>query len=795
MSNFFASIIAHNDLRLLALAALVCAIGGVTTGVLVRHTATSRAEARPRWRAIAALSSALVIWATHFIGMLALDPGAPTGFAVGATLLSLGLCIALAWVGIGAAVRARTLTGRAMSGLVLGLTIVATHYIGMAAFKSAGHLVWDGRLVLASILTAFGFSVCAIICRVSDRRILRMTAAPVLFFLAVFGSQFLAMSGVAVIPDPAVLMPPGLAENAWLIGVVANIAGLIVVLCIVAVVISINDDRRAHEERSRVQSFSDIAVEGLLICDGHKILTNNASFDELIGGAKGAQEGHSIARLVEHPIRIHRAKVGVSFKTRLCGCSGDWIAVEIIRKQVEYAGGMRNIYAVRDIREQERAEAAKDFRATHDGFTGLSNRTDFELRLRLQLDAARIAGRKFAILAVDLDRFKVINDTLGPGAGGGLLVRVAKRLQVAMGPLDLVSHLGGSEFAILMESSDDPLAAVRLADTVVDLLSRPFVIEGQALDIGVSLGVAFAPADADTADQLQRCADMALFRAKQDGKGTYRLFEAGMDSLVQERRVLETDLRHAAARHEFELHYQPQLDMRTGKVTGFEALIRWRHDKLGMISPVEFIPIAEDIGLISNIGEWVLRTACREAAGWNPALSVAVNLSPMQCRSDRIVEVVSTALTESGLAPGRLELEITEGTLLQDNAASLAVLNAIKALGVCIAMDDFGTGYSSLSYLHSFPFDKIKIDRSFVSRAPQDKDASSIIRAIVGLGVGLGMSVTAEGVETREQLDFIRAEGCDEVQGYLVSQPMEPADIKSFLAVAARVWLPEALHA
>jgi diguanylate cyclase (GGDEF)-like protein len=795
MSRIFASIVAYNDLRLLALAALVCAIGGVTTGVLIRHTSIVRAEARLRWRTITATASALVTWSTQFLGMLAFDPGAPKGFVVGTTLLSLVLCIAMAWVGMGATLRARTVTARAMSGLLLGLTIVTTHYVGMAAFKVAGGLIWDTDLVLASVVAAFGFSVFAIICRVSDNRMLRVTAAPVLFFLAVFGGPLLAMSAVTVVSDPGVVMPSHLAESAWLIGVVANISVLIVVLCIAAVIISLNDERRSREERARVHSFSDIAVEGLLICDGHKILTNNRSFDDLIGGEKGAQEGSSIARLVEHPMRVHRAKVGVSFKTRLCACSGDWIAVEMIRKQIDYAGGERNIYAVRDMRDQESAEAAKDFRASHDGFTGLSNRTDFEARLKRQLDIGQTRGWGTAILAVDLDRFKVINDTLGHGAGGGLLIRVAKRLQVAVGPRDLVSHLGGSEFAILLEPTDDSLSAVRVADTVVDLLSRPFMIDGAMLDIGVSLGVALAPTDADDAVQLQRCADMALFRAKAAGGGVYRLFEPGMDSLVQSRRILETDLRHAAARHEFELHYQPQLDVRSGRVTGFEALIRWPHGKLGMIPPVEFIPIAEDIGLISNIGEWVLRTACREALNWSSSLSVAVNLSPMQCRSGRIVEVVSAALAESGLAPGRLEVEITEGTLLQDNAASLAVLNAIKALGVRISMDDFGTGYSSLSYLHSFPFDKIKIDRSFVSRAPRDKDASSIIRAIVGLGAGLGMSVTAEGVETREQLDFIRAEGCDEVQGYLVSQPMDPTEIKAFLTVAAQVWLPEALHA
>ncbi len=780
MLKVYSCIRDHHDLKLVLVALSICILGAFTTGILVQQVSRSRGGSRFGWHLTAALAAGLSIWATHFIGMLAFRLGLPHGYAVGPTLLSMLLAVGVTWLSMALALRARTIRGRAVAGSVLGLGIVAMHYTGMAAFRFAGHLIWDPRGVFASIVVAVGCGAAAVVCLYRGR-LSRNLAAPAMFVLAILGGHFIGMSAMAILPDPTVAVSPRFVEDGWLVASLIEVSGMICVFSVAAIVIALRDQTRRRQELVRLRNLADVTVEALVVCDGDLILSNNHSFDILVGGARDAQKGLSIASFGVDPILFRQSGPTASFQTRLVSSTGERVPVEVIRKEIDYGGAVRRIYAIRDLSDQERAAAEMEFMANHDVLTGLANRLRFGVRLQRQFEVSEITGRGFALLALDLDRFKAVNDTFGHGMGDALLARVAKRLMVAVSGQDVVARLGGDEFAILLESSDDPNAVIRLADRVVDLLGRPFVIDGAVLEIGVSVGVALAPGDACDAERLKVCADLALYRAKDAGRGAYRLFEPEMDARMQERRTLEMDLRRATARREFELHYQPQLAMSSGAIIGFEALLRWRHPERGLIPPSEFIPVAEDIGLIGTIGEWVLRTACREAAGWDQPLSVAVNLSPLQCRSAKIVDVVITALEESGLAPQRLELEITEGVLLHDNVGTLAILNAMHELGVRISMDDFGTGYSSLSYLRSFPFDKIKIDRSFVSEAPTDKECASIIRAIVGLGASLGMSITAEGVETEEQMAFIRGEGCDEVQGFLISHPLAATEIDPFL--------------
>ncbi len=419
-----------------------------------------------------------------------------------------------------------------------------------------------------------------------------------------------------------------------------------------------------------------------------------------------------------------------------------------------------------------------------DPLTGLPNRARFGARLAEALGRLDRRREGFALLAVDLDRFKQVNDTLGHPIGDALLRKVAERLGTALRPTDAAARLGGDEFAVIQSGVSCSEEAATLARRIVDLLGRAYVVEGHLINVGASVGVALAPADGTDPAVLVRNADLALYRAKLDGRGTFRFFEPEMDERVQARRKLELDLRRAAAAQEFELVYQPQMNLETDRLVGCEALIRWRHPSRGIVSPVEFIPLAEEIGLIVPIGEWVLRTACREAARWPGDITVAVNLSPAQFRGGKLVATVASALAASGLDPGRLELEITEGLLLNDSDANIATLHALRDLGLRIAMDDFGTGYSSLSYLRSFPFDRIKIDRSFVSGGTADGagDAMAIVRAVASLGAALGMATVAEGVETPEQMDRIRREGCTDVQGYLISRPVAAADIRHLLA-------------
>jgi diguanylate cyclase (GGDEF)-like protein/PAS domain S-box-containing protein len=432
-----------------------------------------------------------------------------------------------------------------------------------------------------------------------------------------------------------------------------------------------------------------------------------------------------------------------------------------------------------DVTERLRSEAQIVYMARHDALTGLPNRVLFAEKIE---QAALLIGRGkgFAVLCLDLDRFKHVNDTLGHALGDELLRSVAARLRSCVRQVDTVARLGGDEFAVVQAAAQPDEAAI-LARRIVEVISAPYDIEGNRVTVGASVGITMAPADGSTHQKLLKNADVALYRAKAEGRGTWRFFEAEMDARLQARRSLELDLHAALANDEFELFYQPQFDLRRDRVSEFEALLRWRHPTRGLVSPAEFIPIAEEIGLIVPLGEWVVRHACAEATSWPGHVKVAVNVSAAQFKSSDLVQIVTDSLTESGLLAQRLELEITESVLLADGAATLATLHALRDLGVRISMDDFGTGYSSLSYLRSFPFDKIKIDKSFVKDLSDSNDSGAIVRAIISLGRSLGMRTAAEGVETREQLTWLRREGCDEVQGYFFSAPTCSRDISELL--------------
>ncbi|MBC7801811.1 MAG: EAL domain-containing protein [Gemmatimonadaceae bacterium] len=448
-----------------------------------------------------------------------------------------------------------------------------------------------------------------------------------------------------------------------------------------------------------------------------------------------------------------------------------------------------------DVTERIQTEAKMRHMARHDALTGLPNR----VVLRETMDTAVAGlgrGGSFALLFIDLDNFKAVNDTLGFPAGDRVLQEVADRLVGCLRKTETVARLGADEFAVLVPGLHRPEDAGDVAARITAAVSAPFTVDDAQVVLGTSVGVVMAPADGGSSDALLRKADLALARAKLDGRGTVCFFEPSMDARQQARRKMETDLRAGIANLEFELLYQPLFDLRENRVCGFEALIRWNH-RDGRISPADFIPVAEDSGLIVPIGEWVLGAACHEATGWPDDVKVAVNVSPVQFRSPVLVAAVEDALARSGLASSRLELEITESVLMDNNEATLATLHRLRALGVRISMDDFGTGFSSLSYLRSFPFDKIKIDQSFVgdlvAADGSGGNALAIVRAIAGLGSSLGMRTTAEGVETQDQLDRIRREGCTEVQGYLLGRPAPAAEVLGHierLAPKARLAIP-----
>ncbi|HZF42696.1 MAG TPA: EAL domain-containing protein [Sphingomonadaceae bacterium] len=428
-----------------------------------------------------------------------------------------------------------------------------------------------------------------------------------------------------------------------------------------------------------------------------------------------------------------------------------------------------------------------------DPLTGLPNRSSLRRQLAERLADARRTKQSVAVLYVDLDRFKAVNDSLGHPVGDALLRKVADRFRSALREGDLVARPGGDEFVVIQSGARQPEAAEGLAIRLVDLISRAYAVDGHILHVGASVGIALSPDDGHDPDVLFKNADLALYRAKAEGRSCYRFFEADMNERMQARRTMEIDLRRALAFKELRLEYQPQIDLGTGSIVGFEALIRWQHPVRGRVSPADFVLLAEEIGVIVPIGEWVLRTACKQAAAWETPAKISVNLSPVQFRSGKLVETVVSALAYSGLPACRLELELTEGALIEDGDLVLNALSQLRMLGVHIALDDFGTGYSSLSYLQKFPFDKVKIDQSFIRGLDGHPDMRAIVRAIISLASILGMKTTAEGVETQAELECVRAEGCSEVQGYLTGRPQSAEAAAALLALASPVLASEGM--
>ena len=557
----------------------------------------------------------------------------------------------------------------------------------------------------------------------------------------------------------------------------------------------------AKADQERAHTFMTAVVEAIPSmvfvkrADDHSYVLLNRAGEKILGHSRADMIGRTDADFYpEEQAAIYRqrdAEVAASGEVRVIEEDlvprKDGTTALLRTKKIAIPGPdgqPEYILAVsEDIAERKRAEAQIARLAHYDPLTELPNRLLFQKDLSAALSRAGRREELVAVHCIDLDRFKTVNDTLGHPIGDALLKTAAERLRGCVREGDTVARLGGDEFAVVQCGLTDLTGATRLAGRIVEALAETFSLQGHQVMIGGSVGVAVSPNDGTGTDELLKKADMALYRAKADGRGTFHFFERKMDDELQARRALELDLRVALAEGQFELYYQPLFSLGADRVMGCEALLRWRHPTRGMVSPGDFIPIAEEIGLINPLGEWVLREACREAAGWPEHVRLAVNLSPAQFRDKHLVGIVVSALAASGLPAERLELEITESVLLQDTAGNMSILHDLKALGVRISMDDFGTGYSSLSYLRSFPFDKIKIDQTFVRDILDDADALAIIKAVLDLGASLGITTTAEGVESVEQLDELRRQGCGEIQGYFISRPKPAAEIAAMLGV------------
>ncbi|MGI4976139.1 MAG: EAL domain-containing protein [Janthinobacterium lividum] len=784
MQGIFTCVTTKHDLRLVALAALVCLLSCFTTATLFGNAQRRTEGQRCLWIALAAVEFGVGVWSLHFVAMLAYAPGIPIAYDLRQTVSSVVVAVAGALAAFAACLLpGPRRPGWLCGGALLAASVAGMHQAGIGSMRLPGGMLVDEPLLPATLLA--GVVLCAAgLARLRPgcplRRRLEATAW---LSAAICLVHFSGMAALRFHPGAAADGDGAIVGSGMLAITVA--AGTLALL-IVSLVASLATQRLseiAERELCRMRQFAGVSFEGLVIHRDGIILDLNQRFCQCIGRDAETLVGTRLFDLVapasvEVIARSMRLPPDLEASPEILVLTEHGtLPMEFRVRLIDYHGGPARAVSLRDLSERRAGEARMRHLAHHDALTGLPNRLMLDERLSGALAEARHHGYGVAVLYLDLDRFKPINDLLGHAAGDRLLVEVAARLSAMLRAGDTLARLGGDEFAVVLAACDEPGSSARLAQRIVEALSQPFDIEGRQASVGGSVGVAVSPRDGTDGATLLRLADIAMYRAKEEGRGTFRMFEAAMDEQLRDRRTLEADLRRAIAAGEMEVQYQPIVGCADGVVLGFEALVRWNHPGRGRIAPGDFIPLAEECGLIVPLGLWVLETACREAAGWALPLRVAVNVSPAQFHHQDLSRQVAAILAASGLAPSRLEIEVTEGLLIDNPHRALSILSEIKARGVRLSLDDFGTGYSSLGTLQRFPFDKIKIDRSFVQGLGRNRQAEAIVRAVIAMADSLGLTVTAEGVETGEQLSLLQAQRCDQVQGYLTGRPLPPAEL------------------
>lgn len=770
MLRVYACLTLDHDPAMLLLAASICVISCLTAAHLAIQVGSMDELRRRWWTLLLAGVTGTGIWATHFVAMLAYRPGLPTAFLAAPTILSILLAIAgtyAAWTLLLSNHRWRA----AFAGSAFALGIAAMHFTGMAALKTVGRLQYDWVLVGAALLVGLGLSVgCARL--FFGGRSPRAYGAGALLAGAICAVHFGSMAAVTIRVDPTVPLPPVSMDAQLLTVIVAMGVVALMGIVLATAIYEARSARSAADETRRLKNFTQSALEGLAILDGDMIVDANETFWCIAGYDPDNPPPRLpvAAVLPDHAERPIRALGPAFFEARLLGTDGSLLDVETAVRKLAIRGTAQQAVIVRDISERKAAAARIAHMAAHDPLTGAGNRIAF----RQALDAALVTGdaaEPVAMLCLDLDRFKAVNDLHGHPVGDAVLVEAARRIQRCLGEQEFLARLGGDEFAIVQRRGQQPTAAGQLADRLIAAMEGPIVVGDQAVRLGTSIGIAVYPTNARDTEDLHQKADLALYRAKSEGRGIYRFFDGAMGKQLLQRRQLEADLRAAVEDEQFHLHFQPFACLETRAVTGFEVLARWAHPDFGAIPPSEFIPLAEETGLMPRIGEVVLARACAEAARWPVPLRLAVNISPAQLLQADTVAIVRDILARTGFAADRLDLEVTESSLLHNSDKILATLRGLQALGIRISLDDFGSGSSALGCFRIFPFDKVKIDRSFIHRLGDSREALAIIQAIIGLGRGFGMTIIAEGVETRDQLDLLHAEGCHAAQGYLIGRP------------------------
>jgi diguanylate cyclase (GGDEF)-like protein len=665
-----------HDLRLVAVAVLLCAAGSILSMRLLARVRRHRGARQLHLLFLAGLVAGGAVWTTHFAAMLAYELPIPRAFEPVLTFASLALAIGFAWAGFYLTTRTRLGPMVEIGGMIFGLGIVVMHYAGMRAFLLPGTITWDPKLVTASVVCGCFFGA------VASNRIARPISrlckhgGSLAMGLAIVTTHFTAMGAMTVTPMLGVEIPAQALSNAFMLGGVVIGIGVIMTM-----------------------AFSAYMI------DMHAALEASDSYQHL---------------------------------------------------------------------------------ALHDPLTGLPNRHNLSMRLDDLLTGNVDDTARVALLVIDLDRFKDVNDVHGHAAGDVLLRTVAKALAAAIGPHEFIARIGGDEFVAVKSDVFARSEALKFANRLRDIILEPVEWGNHKLSVGCSIGIALFPDHSAQIENLLTRADLAMYRAKGLGRGKICTYEVTMDEASRSRASLAIDLKRAVTEGQFELHYQAQNDTQTRGIVGFEALLRWNHPDRGRVSPADFIPIAEETGLIVEIGDWVLKTACATATGWSEPHKVAVNVAPLQLSQGDLPRRVAQILAETGLPAERLEIEITESGIIADHQHALQIVQQLKAIGVTVAMDDFGTGYSSLSTLQQFPFDKIKIDRSFITNVNSNVHSAAIVKATLLLGKSLRIPVLAEGVETEQHLAFLRDAACDSVQGYLFGKPVDATEVERMINAGSR---------
>ena len=796
MLRVIGCIVAEHDWRLVVLAACICACASFTTVNLVANAQATRHWLSQAWLLAAAILFGCGTWSLHFVAMLAFMPSLPIGYDVQTTIASAGVVVAgaLAALLLWRLIPSRRL-GVCVGGIMLGLSVAAMHYCGVAAMQLPGHIRFDQREILLSVIVSIGFATLALARAGTLVSVRRRAEVSGWLSLGVFGLHFTGMTAMSIDLGQPTRQAGAVLGSGTLGIVVGSVSLAILMVSLAATLMEQRLSQRALLELRRMHLLDDLSHEGLIIHGDGIILQVNTAGSRMFGVAADRLAGRRLLDFIPEstdPLVMadadDPAAEPMSGEIHVRAASGHLIPVELSSRRIAYEGRPCIATAVHDLSDRRRHEARIRHLAHHDTLTDLPNRFLLQDRLVQALDTAARTDAPLALLHLDLDHFRQVNDLLGHAGGDALLVQLARRLQVELCSRDTLARIGGDEFVVVATSAR-PGEVADLAGRLVDAVARPFELQGQTIGIAASIGIALHPGDGVGASSLMHAADRALSRTKQERHGGFHFFDAAVDEHLHARRQLEQDLRHAVERREFELFYQPLLNCRTGDIDGFEALLRWHHPQRGLVPPMEFIPLAEETGLIVKIGQWVIETACEAAAGWNHRHSVAVNVSPVQFRKADLPAILGAALARTGLAGSRLEIEITEGILMEDTTRAVEILSSLRRLGVRVVLDDFGTGYSSLSYLRSFMFDKLKIDKSFVTGLSEQAETTVIVRSIIGLAHSLGISVVAEGVETMQQLNLLQDHLCDQVQGFLLGRPLPLGEFTDLNSARARMLL------